>query len=51
VKDAAGQSSTNVITLARFNTEAIDGVSTDATLTGGYAKWGVVSNGTNWYLL
>ena len=51
VKDAAGQSSTNVITLARFNTEAIDGVSTDATLSGGYAKWGVVSNGTNWYLL
>jgi hypothetical protein len=26
-------------------------LSTDATLTGGYAKWGVVSNGTNWYLL
>lgn len=51
IKDAVGSSSTNVITLARFNTEAIDGVSTDATLTGGYAKWGVVSNGTNWYLL
>lgn len=51
VHDWVGSSGTNTITLARFNSETIQGYAQNMSLIGGFAKWGVYSDGTNWGIL
>jgi len=50
IKDAAGNSSTNVINVISENSETIDGQSS-ITIQNNYSSITLVSDGTNWFII
>lgn len=50
IKDTAGTRSTAAITVARFSSETIDGISASRLLQSNYGAWTFESNGGNWFI-
>jgi hypothetical protein len=51
VKDATGSAGTNVITIARFGSEQIEGAAASYSLDYDRGSLGLVSDGTNWHVI
>jgi len=51
VKDSTGSAGTNVITIARFGSETIEGAAASYSLDYDRGSLGLVSDGTNWHVI
>lgn len=51
VKDSTGSAGTNVITIARFGSETIEGAAASYSLDYDRGSLGLVSDGTNWHII